>query len=181
MDSQMELQYLAYKDKLDKGELEDLMTEYGDDVRRYAYAITKNREQAKDIAQEVFIRAYRGFGSFRGSSSVKTWLFSITRNLAINEMKSSYVRRIVLFEWVKPAGVGESAETAYLEEQSVREIRAAMMSLSVKLREVLLLTLEHGLTMPEIAGLLSVSEGTVKSRLHRARQAMDRKRKEMER
>jgi len=181
MDSQVELQYLARKEAMDKTELHHLMTAYGDDVRRYAYAITKNREQAKDITQETFLKAYRSFGSFKGRSSLKTWLFSIARNAAINEMKSSYMRRIVLFEWVKPRGVGESAETAYLEEQSVREIREALMSLSMKLREVLLVSLEHGLTMPEIAELLNVSEGTVKSRLHRARQAMERKRKEMER
>ncbi|MFB9274334.1 RNA polymerase sigma factor [Cohnella cellulosilytica] len=181
MDSQVGLQYLARKATLDEAELYELMTAYGDDVRRYAYAITKNREQAKDVAQETFLRAYRGFGSFQGRSSLKTWLFSIARNAALNEMKSSYMRRIVLFEWVKPRGVGESAETEYLEEQSVREIREALMSLSIKLREVLLLSLEHGLTMPEIAELLHVSEGTVKSRMHRARQAMERKRKEMER
>ncbi|WP_372638418.1 RNA polymerase sigma factor [Cohnella sp.] len=181
MDSQVELQYLERKEAMDKTELYHLMTAYGDDVRRYAYAITKNREQAKDIAQETFLKAYRGFGSFKGRSSLKTWLFSIARNAAINEMKSSYMRRIVLCEWVKPRGVGESAEAAYLEEQSVREIREALMSLSLKLREVLLLSLEHGLTMPEIAELLDVSEGTVKSRMHRARQTMERKRKEMER
>ena len=180
MDSQVELQYLARKMTLDETELYDLMTAYGDDVRRYAYAITKNREQAKDIAQEAFLKAYRSFGSFKGRSSLKTWLFSITRNEAINEMKSSYMRRIVLFEWVKPRGTGDSAETAYLEEQYAREIRETLMSLSGKLREVLLLSLEHGLTMPEMAEVLNVSEGTVKSRLHRARQAMNRKWKETE-
>jgi len=175
MESQLEFQYLTCKDRLDKSELNDLMTEYGDDVRRYAFAITKNREQAKDVAQEVFIKAYRSFGSFKGRSSVKTWLFAITRNLAINEMKSSYMRRIVLFGWVKSQGQGESAESAYFEEQSVRELREAIMGLPIKLRETLLLSLEHGLTMPEVAELLNVSEGTVKSRLHRARKAVNRK------
>jgi len=70
---------LTYTDRLDKSELYDLMTQYGDDVRRYAYAITKNREQAKDIAQEVFIKVFHSLGSFKGQSSLKTWLFAITR------------------------------------------------------------------------------------------------------
>ncbi|BBI30945.1 RNA polymerase sigma factor [Cohnella abietis] len=175
MESQPEFQYLAFTEHLDKTELYNLMTQYGDDVRKYAYAITKNREQAKDIAQEVFIKVFHNVGSFKGQSSLKTWLFTITRNLAINEMKSSYMRRIVLFNWVKPQGMGESAESVFLGEQSTREIREIIMSLSIKLREVLILTLEHELTMVEIAKLLNISEGTVKSRLHRARKAVDNK------
>ncbi|WP_235885831.1 RNA polymerase sigma factor [Paenibacillus cymbidii] len=175
MESRMEFQYLVNTDRMDKAELHRMMTAYGDDVRKYAYAITRNREQSKDIAQEVFLKAFRSVGSFKGQSSLKTWLFAITRNLAINELKSGYVRRIVLFGWVKPQESERSAETNYFAEQSVREIRAIVMSLPTKLREVLLLTLEHELTMNEIATLMNVSEGTVKSRLHRARKIVGKK------
>ncbi|MCR2806031.1 RNA polymerase sigma factor [Paenibacillus soyae] len=180
MESRMEFQYLVNVDRMDKTELYRLMTTYGDDVTRYAYAITKNREQAKDIAQEVFIKVFHDVGTFKGRSSLKTWLFSITRNLAINELKSSYMRRIVLFGWVKPQKNEQSAEMNYFMEQSVREIRDIIMSLPNKLREVLLLTLEHELTMIEIAKLINVSEGTVKSRLHRARKIVNSKWREIE-
>ncbi|WP_276356081.1 RNA polymerase sigma factor [Cohnella caldifontis] len=175
MKSHIEFRYLVNMDRMDKTDLYELMTAYGDDVRKYAYAITKNREQAKDIAQEVFLKVFRSVGSFKGESSMKTWLFTITRNLAINELKSSYMRRIVLFGWVKPQKNVRSAEMDYLTEQSVREIRDIIMKLPSKLREVLILTLEHELTMAEIAKLVNVSEGTVKSRLHRARQIVNRK------
>lgn len=181
MESHVEFQYLANMDRMDKMELHHLMTVYGDEVRRYAFAITKSREQAKDIAQEVFIKVFRSVDSFKGQSSIKTWLFTITRNLAINEMKSSYMRRIVLFGLVKPLKNEQSAEMDYLKGQSVREIRDIIMSLSFKLREVLILTLEHELTMLEIAKLLNVSEGTIKSRLHRARKIVNRKWGEIER
>jgi RNA polymerase sigma-70 factor, ECF subfamily len=181
MESNMQFQYLANTDRLDKTELYNLMTLYGDDVRKYAYSITKSREQAKDIAQEVFIKVFHSVDTFKGQSSLKTWLFTITRNLAINEMKSSYMRRIVLFSRVKPQKTGQSAEMDYIGEQSAREIREIIMSLSIKLREVLILTLEHELTMIEIAKLLNVSEGTIKSRLHRARKIVDSKWKEMKR
>ena len=180
MESRMEFQYLVNVDGMDKAELHRLMTAYGDDVRKYAYAITRNREQAKDIAQEVFLKAYRSVGSFKGQSSLKTWLFAITRNLAINELKSGYMRRIVLFGWVKPEQNERSAELDFLTEQSVREIKAIVMGLPNKLREVLVLTLEHELTMAEIAKLANVSEGTVKSRLHRARQIVNRKWREID-
>ncbi|MFC5471143.1 RNA polymerase sigma factor [Cohnella suwonensis] len=181
MDSQLEFQYLANTNRMAHAELIRLMEQYGDDVRKYAYAITKSREQAKDVAQEAFIKAYRGIESFRGHSSMKTWLFAITRNIAINEMKSSYIRRIVLFQRVKPPNAGQSAESAYFEDQSAREVRELMMGLPMKLREVLVLTLEHEMTMIEIANMLRVSEGTIKSRLHRARKAMDDKWREKER
>lgn len=173
MNAPTEFHYLANMDRMGKAELYELMTAYGDDVRRYAFALTGNREQAKDIAQEVFLKVYRNVSSFKGDSAMKTWLFAITRNLAINEMKSSYVRRIVLFEWVRPQKHEASAEAAFLAEQSVREIREIVMRLPYKLREVLVLTLEHGLTMAEIAKLVNVSEGTIKSRLHRARKIVD--------
>ncbi|MBH5319316.1 sigma-70 family RNA polymerase sigma factor [Paenibacillus sp. GSMTC-2017] len=171
----MEIHYAAYMESMDKTELYNLMTQYGDDVWKYAYAITRNREQAKDIAQEVFIKVFHNIKSFRGQSSMKTWLLSITRNMAINEMKSSYMRRVVLFEWVKSDNRAESAEMVFMGEQSAKDIWDIIMSLPTKLREVIILQLEHNLTMTEMAQLLDVSEGTVKSRLHRARKGVERR------
>ncbi|MFX3632780.1 MAG: RNA polymerase sigma factor [Candidatus Pristimantibacillus sp.] len=176
----METDYLKYIDTVDTTELHNLITLYGDDVWGYAYAITKNREQAKDIAQEAFIKAYYKIHTFRGQSSFKTWLFAITRNLALNELKSSYFRRILLFEKVNNQDVAQSAEAAYLHNQSTAEIWGIIMKLSVKLREVLVLDLEHDLTIQEIANLLGLAEGTVKSRLFRARRAVEKEWKNRE-
>jgi len=174
----MDLRYMAHIESIDKLDLGRLMDEYGDEVWRYAYAMTRNRELAYDISQEVFIRAYQKFHSFRGQSSIKTWLLSITRNLAINERKSAYLRRILLFERVHPGGEGASAESAYLDKQGERDLWTIIMGLSVKLREALVLDLEHDLPMAEMAKLLDVSEGTVKSRLSRARKAVEKALKE---
>lgn len=169
---------MAHIESIDKLDLGRLMDEYGDAVWHYAHAITRSRELADDISQEVFIRAYQNIHSFRGQSSMKTWLLSITRNLAINERKSAYMRRILLFERVKPKGEGASAETAYMDKQGERDLWAIVMGLSDKLREVLVLDLEHELSMAELAQVLGISEGTVKSRLSRARQAVEKKREE---
>src|SRR5690554_312212 len=118
----MESDYCIHMDKVEPSELYNLMSEYGDDVWKYAYMITKNREQAKDIAQEVFIKAYYHLNTFRGQSSFKTWLFAITRNMAFNEMRSSYFRRILLFEDVKSDKNGESAEASFIGQQAVTDI-----------------------------------------------------------
>jgi len=175
----MESEYLKYVQEVDSTELYNLMTQYGDDVWRYAYAITKNHEQSKDIAQEVFIKVHLKLSTFRGQSSFKTWLFSITRNIAINEMRSNYFRRILLFDQVKNTQTSQSAEVAYIGSQAANDIREIIMCLSRKLREVLILDLEHDLTIQEMAALLGISEGTVKSRLSRARKEVEKKWREL--
>lgn len=174
MESNQAAHYLHYADSIESSDLYELMTLYGNDVLRYAYAITGNQQLAEDIAQEVFIKVYGHVGTFRGQSSFKTWLFAITRNLAINELRSSYMRRIVLLEWVKPKQNGQSAEDTVMEAQSQQELRKIVMGLPRKLREVLLLYYEHEMKMAEIAELMNLSEGTVKSRLHRARKVVER-------
>ncbi|MCM3630414.1 RNA polymerase sigma factor [Paenibacillus glycanilyticus] len=166
---------MKYIQEVDSTELYNLMTQYGDDVWRYAYALTNNYEQASDIAQEVFIKVHLNLSTFRGRSSFKTWLFSITRNLAINELKSNYVRRVLLFGQVKSLQTTQSAEGAYMASQAAEEIRAIVMGLSRKLREVLLLQLEHDMSIHEMAQLLEISEGTVKSRLNRARKQVEKR------
>jgi len=171
----MESEYLKYVQEVDRTELYNLMTQYGDDVWRYAYAITNNHEQSKDIAQEVFIKVHLKLSTFRGQSSFKTWLFSITRNIAINEMRSNYFRRILLFDRVKSTQTAQSAEVAYIGSQAAKDIREIIMCLSRKLREVLILNVEHELTIQEMATLLGISEGTVKSRLSRARKEVEKK------
>lgn len=171
----MESEYLNYIQEVDSTELYNIMTLYGDDVWRYAYALTKDYEQSKDIAQEVFIRVHHKLSTFRGQSSFKTWLFTITRNIAINEMKSSYFRRILLFANVRDTRPVQSAEVEYIGNQAAVEIREIIMGLSRKLREVLILNMEHDMTVREIAKLIHISEGTVKSRLSRARKEVEKR------
>lgn len=112
--------------------------------------------------------------TFRGQSSFKTWLFAIARNLALNELKSSYFRKILLLERVNNRDAAPSAEAAFMRNQSTAEIWEIILRLPIKLREVLILDLEHELSIHEMSSLLDVSEGTVKSRLFRARKAFEK-------
>ncbi|WP_372632400.1 RNA polymerase sigma factor [Cohnella sp.] len=171
----MEPDYLKHVESVDGAELRQLMDRYGDDVWKYAYVLTKDREQAKDISQEVFIRAHYNIRSFRGQSSLKTWLLAIARNQSLNYLSSSYFRKIGLRETVRPRQSAPSAESAYLGQQSAAEIWDAIFGLSKKLREVLVLDLEHELTVQEIAQVLNLPAGTVKSRLHRARKEVEKR------
>ncbi|WP_419885028.1 RNA polymerase sigma factor [Paenibacillus sp. B-A-8] len=75
--------------------LREMMEEYGSDVWNYAFFLSRSREQANDISQEVFLKAYKNVGKYRGQSSMKTWLLTITRNTAFSWSKNSFWRRFI--------------------------------------------------------------------------------------
>jgi RNA polymerase sigma-70 factor, ECF subfamily len=170
--------YLIHVERMDDISFRSLMEAYGEEVWGYAYSITRNTHQADDIAQDVFLKAYTKIADFRGESSVKTWLLTITRNLAYNVRKSAFIRKVTLVDVVRGSGTQRSAEIQYLDQAYTNDLWNMVMRLPAKYREVLLLEARHQLTGKEMSGLLGISEGTVKSRLHRARQAVSKSIKE---
>nr|WP_127569808.1 MULTISPECIES: sigma-70 family RNA polymerase sigma factor [Paenibacillus] len=156
--------------------LDELMKEYGRDVWNYALFLTRSRELADDIAQDVFVKVYERLYTYRGESSVKTWLLAITRNAAKDALRSSWLRRVILQPHrVAAMDAYPSAEREAINRELTRDIWSIVLELPAKLREVLLLYAHHQLHMKEIAALLGISEGTVKSRLFRAREMASRK------
>lgn len=163
---------LAYLTEMNEDILSDLIEKYGQEVWNYAYFVTKNRSMADDISQDVFIQVYRNISSFRQESSVKTWLLKITRNISYNYRSSAFIRKVLLVDIITPNGSNHSAEQAYLEQEATNDVWKLVMSLSTKHREVLVLHAKYQLSLKEIANILQISEGTVKSRLHNARKRM---------
>ena len=149
--------------------LHDLMTTYGEDVWNYVFLICKKTDLADDITQDTFLKAYKHLFSFRGQSSVKTWLFAIARNTAFDYRKSSFFRRVTLVEYISPHSAHPSAESEAMEAMISTELWNQVLKLPVKLREALILYAHHQLKIHEIAELLELSEGTVKSRIYKAR------------
>jgi RNA polymerase sigma-70 factor (ECF subfamily) len=170
--------YLIYVEHMDDISFRSLMEAYGEEVWGYAYSITRNTHQADDIAQDVFLKAYTKIADFRGESSVKTWLLTITRNLAYNVRKSAFIRRVTLVDVVRGSGSQNSAESQYLDQSYTDDLWNIVMNLPAKYREVLQLDARHQLSGKEMSSLLGISEGTVKSRLHRARQSVTKSLKE---
>lgn len=153
--------------------LKELMESFGQDVWNYAYFLTKRRDAADDISQDVFLRAFQHLKDFQGRSSVKTWLLTITRNLSLNYLKSSFISKVSLAGWLTTRQAGPSAEMEFLDTEAVSQIWKHVMQLPQAYREVLLLEFHFQLTRKEMAELLGISEGTIKSRLHRARVRME--------
>lgn len=160
--------------------LEHLMAEYGTKVIQLAYSYLKDRHLAEDVAQEVFIKAYRHWESFRGESSAYTWLYKITVNLCRDKARSAWWRRLLPSD--DPRGSNPTATDLVAaappeelpEEAAIRQDqRDALMNQVMKLpdayREAIFLYYYQDLSTVEIAQVTGQNENTVKTRLFRAR------------
>ncbi|UUZ92248.1 sigma-70 family RNA polymerase sigma factor [Paenibacillus sp. P25] len=171
LESKVDFEYLKYlsesSDK--KAILEELMTAYGKDVWNYAYSITRKWDQADDITQEVFIKVYRNLYTFRSESSVKTWSLAITRNTTLDFKRAAFYRKVTLLDFIAPSGEQKSTEQEVIDKFAVNDMWRMVLKPPVKYREVLILYAHYQLSMKEMAQILNVTEGTVKSRLFHAR------------
>ena len=149
--------------------------------RVYAVALRSSGcpEDAADIVQEVFLRAWRSIESFRGDSGFTTWLFRITMNLCVDHARHKHAQPqtqpLVVGEEDAERPIPDTAPTPeeHLENSELgRELAAALDEVSEEHRRIVLLRDVSGLSYTEIAEVLDISEGTVKSRLSRARIAL---------
>ncbi|MBW7456210.1 sigma-70 family RNA polymerase sigma factor [Paenibacillus sepulcri] len=152
--------------------LEGLMAEYGSAVLRTAYFYLADRHLAEDVSQEVFIRAYRNWSTFRGESSVKTWLSRITINLC----KDRLGRKAAQEQPTDPVLLTKAERYSAEEEAMARWNRTEILRHVVKLpshyHEVIYLFYYLDLSTREIAEATGSPEGTVRGRLHRAREML---------
>lgn len=166
--------------KGDKRAFGQLVDEYKDKIYNYVARMLGDPYEAEDVTQEAFLRAYRSLPRFRGASSFHTWLYRIASNLAIDVVRRRK-RGEPTFSLDEPLD-GEDGqfereipdETFGPEEASTtREtriaVRRAIMDLPEKLRDVMVLYELQGETYEDIAKILDVPLGTVKSRLFNAR------------
>ncbi|WP_190861181.1 RNA polymerase sigma factor [Paenibacillus arenilitoris] len=153
--------------------LEDLMTAYGEDVWNFAFFLTRRADAAGDISQDVFLIVYNRLYAFRGECSIKSWILGITRNKALNYRKNAFIRKVTLTgAWVPEPDRSPSAEQTAFRKLAARELWERVMALPMKFREAVILAYHLDLPIGEIAAALQVSEGTVKSRLYRAKRKM---------
>ncbi|OQW32991.1 MAG: hypothetical protein A4E19_06485 [Nitrospira sp. SG-bin1] len=148
---------------------------------RFAYRLCGEPEAAKDLVQETFLNAYRGYDRFRGDAQVSTWLYTIASRACLRmrrRRKGAPERELSLEEFV-PASDGEfrlqipidglSPEEALHNKQLREALDAAINQLPKKYKMVLVLRDMEGLSAKEVGAIMGLNERAVKSRLHRAR------------
>lgn len=164
-----------------RGELdafEELVRRYEKRVYAVALRSSGSPEDAADIVQEVFLRAWRSIESFRGDSGFSTWLFRITMNMCVDFARHKHSQpqtQSIVDEEENERQVPDTAPTPeeHLENRELgRELAAALDEISEEHRRIVLLRDVSGMSYTEIADVLEISEGTVKSRLSRARIAL---------
>ncbi|AXC16306.1 RNA polymerase sigma-70 factor, ECF subfamily (plasmid) [Acidisarcina polymorpha] len=149
--------------------------EHIDSLYRYAMVLTRNRANAEDLVQETYVRAMEAFSHLQEDSNVKGWLFTILRNLWLNELRKQRTGP-QLVEVDADAhlsdglvGSSQSAQEILESEEDAKRVRAAIDKLPSEFQEILVLREFEELSYREIAAVLSCPAGTVMSRLGRAR------------
>ena len=155
-------------------EFEERLAECGPLAYRVAYGVLRNAADAEDVAQESLLRAYRRFDRLRDRQRFRGWLVRITFRLALDRARSAKRREQRETLWAQPLPRPTTEDLAASREFQAHLDRA-MDSLPQKLRLVLLLSAMEGHTLEEVAAMLSVPLGTVKSRLFVARKQLAEK------
>ena len=141
-------------------------------LRRFAYFLMRGSERADDVAQEALVRAVKHIGALRPDSNLRAWLFTIARNVARNEarrQRRSPVDPNTDISTLQPA-LPQSQESAI----EIRELQQAVLRLPPAFRQTLFLCAIEGLSYEDAAQVLGVPIGTIRSRLARARRALER-------
>lgn len=156
------------------GEMERLVRTYGNDVLRLATAILGSIEQAEDVHQETFLRVIRSWSGFRRDASEKTWITGIAVNVCRDMMRSAYKKRVVVSDEAVELSPDMVTDDEAEHQVNRTIVKDAMEKLPVHLKEVLVLFYYHDLDVKAIADIQKVPQGTVKSRLFKARTEMAR-------
>jgi RNA polymerase sigma-70 factor (ECF subfamily) len=152
-------------------EFEDRLRESSGLAVRVAYGVLRQRQDAEDVAQEAFAKAYRSFSQLRDRDSFRAWLVRMTWRLAIDRWRSDR-RRTAREQSDVREGLNPTAENLAAENERAERLWRAIEDLPDKLRETIVLSAIHGYDVREVAQLLGLPEGTVKSRLFQARKGL---------
>jgi len=146
-----------------------IIENYSEYVYNMIYYTILDEEDAKDLTQEVFYKIWKGLDNFRNESSLKTWVFKITQNHLKNYLKSKKIKKILSLEFLfEEKNRDFESKDYYLSER----IESLLSRLPEDYRRVLVLFYIDGFNIKEISEILGTKEGTIKSKLHRAREKL---------
>jgi len=159
-----------------------LVHQYRERIYSVVYNLTSNREDAMDLTQEAFIKAYQSIDSFKGKSSFYTWIYRIAVNNTLSHLKKYRNRKFLSFDNLSneasqsdifdAISAKTKTEKATLMNELQEKLNEALQKLSLKHRTVVVLFEIEGLSHEQISEIIKCSVGTVRSRLHYAKQQL---------
>ncbi|HZD81074.1 MAG TPA: sigma-70 family RNA polymerase sigma factor [Actinomycetota bacterium] len=149
-----------------------------------ALRLTRNPSDAEDLVQESYLRAYRGFGGFQEGTNLRAWMYRILTNTFINSYRKRQrqpqtvsdedIEDWYLYDKLGESGAQSSAESEVLDALPDEDVQRALEALPEGFRMAVLLADVEGFSYKEIAEILDIPIGTVMSRLHRGRKALEK-------
>jgi RNA polymerase sigma-70 factor (ECF subfamily) len=183
-----EAQFIERLKRGDAEAFESLVSERASEIYGLLFRLTENSEEARDLTQETFLRAFQNIERFRGEADLRTWIYRIAINQARNRWRWWKRRRrdvtvsLDAIEGVRAeplvariVSTSNNPEEETLAHERERALRSALQTLGRAYRETVILRDIEGFSYEEIAATLEISVGTVKSRLSRGRQELRRK------
>jgi RNA polymerase sigma-70 factor (ECF subfamily) len=168
-----EMELISRCQKGDQEALKAIFDQYHKKVYRIAYGVVREREEAFDIVQEVFIKLYRSIRNFKGKSKFYTYLYRMTMNTAIDYTRKrgrSLFSSLEEMEGFEPSdGVEKRPDSIFLHKELEGRVKVALEKLPADQRMALIFREVEGLSYQEMAEAMGCSIGTVMSRLHYAR------------
>ena len=171
----------------DRARFADQAMQYMGSLYSAALRMTRNPSDAEDLVQETYLKAYRAFGTFQEGTNLKSWLYKILTNTFINSYRAKRrrptetelddVEDLYLYRRLggnQATSLGRSAEDLVLDRFTESDVKTAVESLPEAVRLAVLLADVEGFSYKEIAEILEVPIGTVMSRLHRGRRALEK-------
>ena len=171
----------------DQARFAELAMEHMSSLYSAAMRMTRNPADAEDLVQETYLKAYRGFGGFTEGTNLKAWLYRILTNTYINSYRAKQrrpdetdlddIEDLFLYRrlgGLEAARASRSAEDELLDLFSEAEVKEAIEALPENFRMAVLLADVEGFSYKEIAEILDIPIGTVMSRLHRGRKALEK-------
>ncbi|OQX24443.1 MAG: hypothetical protein BWK80_20820 [Desulfobacteraceae bacterium IS3] len=168
----------------DQRAVEELIRRYQQKAYSIAYRMCGDAEEARDLTQEVFLRVFRELNTFKGKSSFYTWFYRILINACLDERRRRQRWKRIFFPWKREQSGTEDSDEAFdnypdMKESSdpdamldrsqlTEKVQKTLMNLPDRQRMVFQLKVFEEMSIPEIAGVMNLAEGTVKSHLFRA-------------
>ncbi len=151
--------------------IDELMYTYGQEIQQLVYAYVHNETIAEDLTQEIFLKCYKSLATYKGKSSIKTWLWRIAINHSKDYLKSWYNQRVKVADNFNLI-INErrdSVDQTIIQQDEDAQLAYCVMQLPIKYREVIYLYYYEECSIKEIAAVLEVNSNTIKTRLRKGK------------